>query len=84
MRPPHFGHLDHDRLGKAALWIPRAGQKTAEAPRLDDKVPSADLTDLVGDLVGDLDAHAVQRLLRAVQFLVKAAVKLVDDVLPLP
>ena len=75
-------HFDDKGLGERALRVARAGQKAAKTPALDDHVAAADVALLLADLIGDLESHALKRLLGVFKVALKAAVKAADDVLP--
>ena len=76
------GHLHHQGHGKIAVGPAGAGQKPAEPPGFDDQISSALGADLLGDLVGHLDAFTVQVLLRLLQLGVKILVELSEKGLP--
>ena len=74
----HAGVLG-DGLGVFTLRIARAGQEFAEAAVFDDHSTAAELADLIGFLIGDLDALFVQIDLRLLQLRGKVRIKLPQD-----
>ena len=76
------GHTLHQRLGVLALREARAGQELAEAAHFDDHLPAAELTDLVGLLLGHLQSDTLQCRLCILQLFFKILVKIRQQILP--
>ena len=76
------GHLHHQRHGEIALRPAGAGQEAPKPPGLDDQVPAALGADLLGHLVGHLDALAVQLLLSFVKLRLKVIIECREHLLP--
>ncbi|CAN3960242.1 phosphate ABC transporter ATP-binding protein PstB, partial [Dysosmobacter welbionis] len=75
-------HLHHQRHGERALGVAGTGQEAAEPAGLYHQIPPALRADLLADLVGHLDAGAVQSLFGVLQVLLKVPVELPQHVLP--
>ena len=76
------GHLDDQGLRKRTVREAGAGQEAAKPPGLHHHLPPAHVADLVGDLVGDLDAGAVQVFLGLLHLLAEVLVEIAQDLLP--
>ena len=74
-------HMLHDGLGVFAFGVARTGQEFAEAAQTDDHPAPAELADLVRDLLGDLDAGVLQRLLGSLHLGVEAGIEIAEDLL---
>ncbi|CAN4039171.1 Acetylornithine aminotransferase, partial [Dysosmobacter welbionis] len=70
------------RHGERALGVAGTGQEAAEPAGLYHQIPPALRADLLADLVGHLDAGAVQSLFGVLQVLLKVPVELPQHVLP--
>ena len=76
------GHLDDQRFCEGALRIAGAGQEPSEPSGFDDHLLAADVADLIGKLVGNLDPLAVQVLFRLLQLSVESLIETVEHILP--
>lgn len=76
------GHLHHQGHGEVTLGPAGAGQEAPKPPGLDDQVPAALGADLLRNLVGHLDALAVQLLLSFVKLRLKVIIKCREHLLP--
>ena len=72
----------HDGLGVLALREAGARQEAAKAPILDDHLSAAQLTDLLGLLLGDLEPGVLEGLLGLLHIPVKALVEVFQYLLP--
>ena len=72
----------HDGLGVLALREARACQEAAKAAVLDDHLPAAQLADLLGLLLGHLEAGVLEGFLRLLHVLVEAGIEIGKHLLP--
>src|SRR5699024_7935231 len=75
-------HMLHDGLGVLALREARACQEAAKAAVLDDHLPAAQLADLLGLLLGHLEAGVLEGFLRLLHVLVEAGIEIGKHLLP--
>ena len=77
-------HPLHNGLGVLALRIAGASHKAAKAAHFDHHIPAAQLTNLIGFLIGHLQPGVLQGFFRFLHLLVEALVEVPQDVLPVP
>ena len=77
------GHLDDERLCKAALGIRRACKEAAEFAGFYDHLLAADIAVFVAELVGHLYPHALERLFGVIELNGEIAVKLMQEIFPI-
>ena len=77
------GHTLHNGLGIGASGEARASQEGTETADLHNHVLPADLTDLIGNLIGNLDPLAFQSLFRFDHLCMEALIEVPQNLFPL-